>query len=376
MKTVRRLIYVELISAIGLVCLGFLALFLFFDMVEELSSVGTKNYQLIHALVYVLLQVPGHLYELLPIGVLIGGVLVMARFAESSEFTILRTSGLGPQLALKILLLFGAGFVVLTFLIGDYVSPYASKTAQLLKAKYQGTLSLGHMGAWLKEQQLYSRYAVNVNSLDGDGNMTGVRIYEFDKAGRIISTTTAAQAEFEEGAWILANAKRIEFPLGTQNKLQIKFEDAVQAQQKLTVLNLTEYRWPTEINAQMISAALLKPERMATYDLFRYIRHLDSNGQSAQIYEIEFWKKLFYPLSCLVMLMLALPFAYLHFRTSGIAGYVFGGVVTGISFFLLNNVFGYIGNISHWEPWLAASAPGLIYFAISLGAFGWVVYKK
>jgi lipopolysaccharide export system permease protein len=77
-----------------------------------------------------------------------------------------------------------------------------------------------------------------------------------------------------------------------------------------------------------------------------------------------------------VMLMLALPFAYLHFRTSGIAGYVFGGVITGISFFLLNNVFGYIGNISHWEPWTAAAAPSLIYFAISLAAFGWVVYKK
>lgn len=376
MKTVLRLIYAELVSAIGLVCLGFLALFLFFDMVDELSAIGTKNYQIIHALAYVLLQVPGHLYELLPIGVLIGSVLVMARFAQSSEFTILRTSGLGPQRALKILLLLGAGFVVLTFLIGDYISPFASKTAQLLKAKYQGTTSLGQTGAWLKEQQPYSRYAVNVSAIDGEGNMTGVRIYEFDKSGRIVSTTSAAQGEFEEGAWVLAKAKRIEFPAGVQNKLQIKFEDAVLARQKLTVLNLPEYRWPTEINAQMVSVALVKPERMATYDLFRYIQHLDNNGQSVQLYEIEFWKKLFYPLSCLVMLMLALPFAYLHFRTSGIAGYVFGGVITGISFFLLNNVFGYIGNISHWEPWVAASAPGLIYFAVSLGAFAWVVYKK
>ena len=376
MTTVRRLIYVELIAAIGLVCLGFLALFLFFDMVDELSSVGTNNYQLIHALTYVLLQVPGHLYELLPIGVLIGGVLVMARFAQSSEFTILRTSGLGPQRALKTLLMLGAGFVVLTFLIGDYVSPLANKTAQLLKAKHQGTLSIGQTGAWLKEQQPYSRYAVNVNALDGEGNMTGVRIYEFDKAGRIVSTTFASQGEFEEGAWLLVKAKRIEFPAGVPNKLQLPFKDAVQSQHNVVVLNLPHHRWPTEIHSQMVSAALLKPERMATYDLFRYIQHLDSNGQSAQLFEIEFWKKLFYPLSCLVMLMLALPFAYLHFRTSGIAGYVFGGVVTGISFFLMNNVFGYIGNISHWNPWMAAAAPSFIYFAVSLGALTWVVYKK
>jgi lipopolysaccharide export system permease protein len=364
MNTVRRLIYKDMLTSIGMVCLGFLALFVFFDLVDELSAVGTQDYQLIHAFAYVALQMPGHLYELLPICVLIGGVLVMARFAQSSEFTILRTSGLDPQRALKILLLLGAGFVVLTFLVGDYIAPFANRTAQLLKAKYQGTITIGQTGAWLKEQQAYSRYAVNVGALDGDGNMTSVRIYEFDTNNRFVSTTTAASGEFQDDAWMLTNATRTEYP-PTQS-----------AEYTLKIQKLASYRWPTEINEQMVTVALLKPERMATYDLFSYIRHLDNNGQSAQLYEIEFWKKLFYPISCLVMLMLALPFAYLHFRSGGIAGYVFGGVVTGISFFLLNNVFGYIGNISHWEPWMAAGAPSLIYFLISLGAFAWVVYKK
>ena len=47
-------------------------------------------------------------------------------------------------------------------------------------------------------------------------------------------------------------------------------------------------------------------------------RHLEANGQTSQRYEIEFWRKVFYPLSCLVMVVLALPFAYLHFRSGGI----------------------------------------------------------
>jgi len=372
MKTVRRLLFIDLASAIAYVCLGFLALFFFFDLVDEMSSVGIQKYGLIHAFAYVLLQVPGHLYELLPIGVLIGGVLVMARFAQSSEFTILRTSGLAPQLALRTLLILGVGFATLTFVVGDYAAPFANRTAQLLKAKYQQTMAGGQMGAWLKEQQRYSRYAANIGALDGNGNMMRVRIFEFDTNGRIISTTEASSGEFLDDAWLLKNARRIEF---TQNLKGITIETATEKLSSPTQ-TLPEYRWPTEINAQMVSVALLKPERMPAYDLFRYIQHLDNNGQSAQLYEIEFWKKIFYPLSCLVMLMLALPFAYLHFRTSGITGYVFGGVITGISFFLLNNVFGYIGNISRWEPWMAAAAPSLIYFAISLAAFSWVVYKK
>jgi len=84
----------------------------------------------------------------------------------------------------------------------------------------------------------------------------------------------------------------------------------------------------------------------------------------------------FYPLSCLVMVVLALPFAYLHFRSGSITGYVFGGVLIGISFFLLNNVFGYIGNLNQWQPWFAAASPSIIYSLVSLGAFGWLVLRR
>ena len=76
------------------------------------------------------------------------------------------------------------------------------------------------------------------------------------------------------------------------------------------------------------------------------------------------------------MMMLALPFAYLHFRSGAISSAVFGGVIVGISFFLLNNVFGYIGNVNGWMPWLAALTPSLIYTAISLAAFAWLVRNR
>jgi lipopolysaccharide export system permease protein len=379
MKTIRRLIYIDLITTIVYVCLGFLALFSFFDFVDELPSIGNQ-YQIGHALLYVALQLPGHIYELLPIATLIGGVLVMARFAQSSEFTILRTSGLGPVRALKTLLTLGISFVFATFLIGDYIAPYANKTGQLLKAKYQGGATIGQTGAWLKERQTYHRYAVNISALTGDGDISGVQIFEFDGAGSIVSLTQAKEAQFAESAWLLSDVKRMEFPVQlsseqTRKSLQSNWQsfnlDAV-----VKITRLAQLSWPTELTAETVSVALLKPERMSAYDLFHYIRHLDDNSQSAQLYEIEFWKKIFYPLSCLVMLMLSLPFAYLHFRSGGIAGYVFIGIMTGISFFLLNNVFGYIGNISHWLPWLAAAIPSLLYLLLSLLAFAWVVVRR
>jgi lipopolysaccharide export system permease protein len=333
MKTIRRLIYGEVFASVLFVTLAFLALFSFFDLVDQLPAIGRPGigagYQIPQAVTYVALLIPSHLYELLPITVLIGTIVVMTRLAQSSEFTILRTSGLGPWRALRTLLVTGVVFVVATFVVGDYLAPWADRTAQLLKARYQGNISVGQTGAWLKEKQTFGQFAVNVNALTPDGSLQGVRIFEFDNQGFLVSLTKADNAKFVEAAWQLENAQRTEF----------RDKTATTQLERQTVPSL---RWPTEISAEMVSAAVLRPDRMATLDLFEYIRHLDANNQSAERYEIEFWKKVFYPLSCLVMVVLALPFAYLHFRSSGISGYVFGGVMAGISFFFLNNVMGYI----------------------------------
>ena len=296
MKTLRRLLYGEVIVAVFLVTLGFIALFFFFDAVEELQAVGkikAAGYQIPQALIYVALMIPSHIYELFPITVLIGTIFVMARLARSSEFTILRTSGLGPWRALRTLMVLGLGFVLFTFAVGDYLAPLADKTAQLLKSRFQGSLSIGKTGAWLKEKQAYGHYAVNVGSLASDASMKDIRIFEFNNQGNLVSVTQGLTGEFSEhDSWELHGVERTEFEAPDAKTPRI--DHAV----------FDTFRWPTQISAEMVSAAVLRPERMGTIDLFQYMRHLSANGQSAQKYEIQFWKKVFYPMSCLVMVCL------------------------------------------------------------------------
>lgn len=369
MKTIRRLIYAEIVRSVAFIALAFLLLFFFFDLIDELGDRGqgaARGYTLSYALLHVLLQVPGHLYELLPIAVLIGSIYVMARLAESSEYTILRTSGLGPQRALSTLLVLGLGFVALTFVVGDYVAPVANRAAQSVQSKFVGDISVGRTGAWIKDRQGTNSYSVNVRSMSAKGVMNQIRIFEFDDAsGRPLTVIKAEHGRFAtDHAWTLENVQRTDFTQASGEQPSVQPD------------KLPTWRWPSSISRDMVAAALLSPDRMQTVDLFQYVQHLQSNGQSAQRYEIELWRKVFYPLSCLVMMILALPFAYLHFRSSNIAGYVFFGVLVGISFFLLNNVFGFIGNLRNWEPWLAAAAPGFIYSLLSLGALGWLVLRQ
>ena len=367
MRTIRRLIYAEVLKSVGFVILGFLCLFFFFDFVDELQSIGkpgTLGYGTPQALLYVSLLIPNHLYELLPIAVLIGTIFVMARLAQSSEYTILRTSGLGPWRALRTLLVLGLGFVLLTFAAGDYLTPAADRLSQLVEARYKGMITTsGSTGAWLKEKQGDQSFAVNVGSIGRDGTLTNARIFEFDERGYLHGMTSAQTAHISGGIWHLSQVEQQVYETGDQRA-------------RIETTNLPTLDWHSTLTGEMVSVALLKPDRMSTAALFEYVNHLDANGQTAQRYEIEFWRKVFYPLSCLVMVVLALPFAYLHFRQSGITTYVFGGVMIGISFFLLNNVFGYIGNLGNWSPMLTSAAPGIIYSLMSLGAFGWLVLRR
>ncbi|MDR2990995.1 MAG: LPS export ABC transporter permease LptG [Burkholderiaceae bacterium] len=377
MKTIRRMIYSEVLRAVGVVALAFLLLFFGFDLIDQLQDMTDqrllRGYSLPVALLNVSLQAPEHLYALMPIAVLIGTIYVMARLAESSEYTILRTSGLGPRRALLMLLMLGLVFVALTFVIGDYAAPAANNASEMVKARFLGnTLTTGHTGAWLKERQGGTAYSVNVGTLSANGRMSNVRIFAFDaQTGRLQMTLRAPQARFaKNGGWDLQQPERKIFPAingGT---------DTGSADPRVIIERPASLHWPTTLSQGMVAAAVLDPDGMQTFELFQYTRHLQANGQSAQRYQIAFWRKVFYPLSCLVMMVLALPFAYLHFRTGNITGYVFLGVLAGISFFLLNNLSGFIGNLRNWEPWLAAAAPGILYSILSLGAFTWLVLRQ
>lgn len=372
MKTLRTLIQREMLLATLWALGGFAALLTFFDLLDELKSIGQpsltrvgESYQLKDIALYLLLGLPGHAYTLLPICLLIGGVFVMARLAQSSEFTVLRMGGLGPLRALRAVLSVGLVLAAATFVLGDVAVPTLERQQTLLKANYSGRISSGRTGAWLRERQDQIGVSINVQALSPQGQPQGLRIFEFAANGRLLREIQAEGATVGDAAfWTLQQATLRQYPstdTGTHGIVQT---------------SAPRLRWPTQISTSMISAELLRNNRMGTFDLYRYVQHLQANEQNAQRFAIEFWRKVFYPLSCLVMAVLVLPFAYLHFRGGGIAGYVFLGVMSGISFYLLNNLFGFIGNINAWPPWLAAASPSLLYSALSLSAFAWMVARR
>ncbi len=366
MRTVRRLLYRDIVTSVAFVAVAFLSLFFFIDFVDELGDIGKQGYTALHAAAATLLKVPGHFYELFPIAVLIGCIFSLARMAQSSEFTILRTGGLGPGRALQLLTTLGLAFAVFTFVVGDYLAPATQREAVLMRAHQRGGFQVSRTGAWLKDRRETPggerNYSVNVARTAPDGGLEGIRIFEFDAQERLLSRMQAQRGRVSrDGIWSLADVQVTRWPV----------EPADDA--RVIDVQLPSYDWPSTLKASVVAAAVLPADTMSTIDLWRYSAHLSEHEQAAGRYAIQFWKKALYPFACLVMMALALPFAYLHARAGGISLKVFGGILLGISFVLLNNVAGHLGVLHGWTPWAVAAMPSLLYLMLSLAAFAWLV---
>lgn len=367
MRTVRRLLYRDIVASVTFVALAFLSLLFFFDFVRALEGIGRRGFSVGDAVSSSLLEAPGNLYDILPIAVLIGSIFTLARMSQTSEFTILRTGGLGPGRALKLLAVLGLVFALLTLVVGDVVAPLSAKLSAALRAEASGGRDLGRVGAWLRDERPSAegprQVSVNVARVGARGELVGIRLFEFDKNGQLRTRVSATSGSIDDqGHWQLKDAVVTQWPAAEPSPTA-----------RVSDLRHATLAWPTQLDIGVVSAAVQPVATMTTWDLWRYASHLADREQAAQRHSIQFWKKAFYPFACLVMVALALPFAYLSSRAGGTSLKVFGGIMLGITFVLLNSVTEHLGVLSDWTPWLVAAAPSLLFLALSLGAFAWLV---
>ena len=353
-KVFERYLGREIYSATALVLTAFLALFAFFDLVREFEDIGHGSYQFYQAVIYVSLTLPGRAYELFPVAVLIGTLYALTMLARHSEIVVLRASGLSTRSMLTALAKIGLVFALLTFLIGEFVAPPAEKAAQQLRLRALSSMVAQEFrsGLWLKDEYAF----VNVQDVLPDNSLRNVRIYEFDHDYRLRSISDAAAGEYRPpNSWRLTNIT------------QTLFDG-----EKARVAHLDEALWQSALTPDILTVLMVVPERMSLTTLYQYIRHLSENQQKTQRYEIALWKKLFYPLASLVMMALALPFAYNHDRMMAVSIKVFTGVMIGITFHMLNGLFSNLGVINSWRPLYAAITPSALFLLAAAGMLWWV----
>jgi lipopolysaccharide export system permease protein len=354
LRTLEKYLAKQIYGAVGFILFAFLALFAFFDLIKELTDLDKGQYQLRQVFTFVLLSVPAHAYELFPVVVLIGTLYVLSHLASNSEYTVMRGSGLSPARAALALFKVGLAFVILTFLIGEWLAPFAEETAQKTKLRAMSSM-IGQdlqSGLWFKDEGSF----INVREARQASQLTGVRIFDFDQSYRLRAITSAERADYKgAGVWALSGVAMTTFTNEGPRTSRVERSD-----------------WRSAVTPDLLDALIVQPNRMSSWALHKYIQHLAGNKQKTDQYEIALWKKVVYPFATLVMMALALPFAYMHARAGMVGVKVFLGIMLGTFFHMLNNLFSHIGMLQHWPPFASAVVPSSAFLMAAVLMMWWV----
>jgi len=377
LKTLRRYLRVEIIQATGFVLFALLALFSFFELINQLDDVGRAGYQLREVFIYVLLSLPTRTYELMPIAALIGTIYALSKLASNSEFTIMRVSGMSTRRLAYAVLSVGVVIVLITYALGEFLAPPAERLARQSKLVATGSTVAQQFrsGVWVRDAlkgadgQIQRLRFINVARVNPDISIEGWRVFEFDREFRLRSISRATEGRFVDDpanrGWRLTNVVETRLPVVDPN-------DMTPSPLRTEIVREPERLWVSELRPEIFGVLLVQPERMAALDLVQYIDHLAENHQQTDRYEIALWNKVFYPIAVLVMMVLALPFAYLHVRAGSVSFKIFTGVMIGVLFYMLNKLFAHLGLLNTWPPVVIAALPSLVVLSFALSALYWI----
>jgi lipopolysaccharide export system permease protein len=373
MRTARRYLANEIYRSSTVVLFALLGLFTFFALVDDLDNVGSKF--TIWALLYLqALALPTRMYDLLPIGLLIGSILALAGLAQRNELVILRVSGVSGMRLLGILWIITIPVVIGATVLSEWITPMAEIKSSEANLLFRGRAGGGRLesGYWFKEPARGGGMRIiNIQTLKADGEVEDITLYEFRKDLEMSALSKAQSGTFTDGNLILKNV--------VENRLSDNAADALANAQAATptleVVKLATRVIPTTLTRERLLARVLTPERMSLAELLDYIDYLDHNHLQADRQIVAVWRKIIYPFTLLIMMTIAAPVAFMQTRRGGVGAKVFIGILLGVGYFMVNQLSLNVGMLSRWPPWVTAVLPNLGVLLLALGALTMMEYR-
>lgn len=315
----------------------------FVSEIRDLSS----TYTLYEAARYTVYKIPGGMYDMFTVAVLLGALLGLGDLASHNELTVMRVAGVSVvRLGLAAML----GGLVLAFfcvVIGELLVPDAERIAEdrraaLVEAR---TNVLGSGGIWAKDGSSF----VNVRSMSDRHTAHGIYIYDVNGDRQLTGVTVANTAVFGDGE------PRLQGVRGTEMSIEGS-----------SVFRTPRKEWQTLLNPDIINLFAVDTGTLSAAGLYNYIEYLQANHLDERRYIAEFWAHLAKPVGLLLMLLLSLPFVFGPLRSSSTGQRMLVGMLIGIGFYVFNSMFMQTGVVFGLNPLVTAWLPTLILGSISI----------
>ena len=330
---------------IASVMLILLAIYFFSTFVAEMGDVGKGDYTVTGALLFTLMQIPLYTYQLFPLVALVGTMLGLGALANTSELTVMRAAGVSVRRIVIAVVKVSLVMVIAVTLIGELIAPRLEMQAQAYRAEALGkNISLNTKdGLWARD----GRSFINIERLLVDGHASNVRIYRFAEDHSLRETIFAPRGIYRDDAWQLEQVIRSRIsPEGVETR------------------RMENMRWESSLNPSVIDVVAIKPENLSATDLWDYLSYMRENGLEDKRYNLAFWIRIMIPFATGGMVLLAVPFVFGSMRNVSIGQRIMVGALLGIGFYLFNAIFNRVGVIYDIPPFLAASLPTFVVYAL------------
>lgn len=317
------------------------ALSAFIEFVAQTGDVGKGAYTLGKAILYVTASLPQQAYEMFPMAVLMGSLLSLGQLAAGNELTVIRASGVSVWRLARALGL-GALFLVgVCLAIGELLAPSTERYALALKsnALSQRLTLVDRHGVWAKDGDTF----VNVRQMRSDTELGGVFMYQFDAGGRLVRATRAEGATRTGERWELRGVR-----------------ETLLTPERAAVGGDPTRSWTSILDPELLDSFIVDYDSLSYLSLSRYADYLRENRLDSSDVEIYLWKRVATPLDVLLLVMLALPFAFGPLRATGAGQRMVVGIMIGIAFYAASQTLLHSGTVYGLSPFLTNFLPTVV----------------
>jgi lipopolysaccharide export system permease protein len=340
---IHRYIAKTILTATFFVVAVVTGLAFFIGLLGELKDIGVGDYGFMQAVIHTFLRLPYSIYQFFPMLVLVGGLMGLGMLAANRELIVMRAAGISIFKVMLAVVSAALILIVSATLVGEFIAPHANFLADKRKdsAENFGQAVATASGVWIHEGNNF----LHIEKVNGLEHLEGVTRYEFNAGHRLLSAYYAKFVDYaSHGQWSLRQVVKTSF-----------------SNDKTSSQKLETGSWNLALNPNLLNVGLIAPEEMTLYSLAKYSKHLVDNKLQATNFQFEFWKRVFQPLTTLVMILLAIPFVFGAPRSVTMGWRILSGVMVGFVFYIFNALLGQFSVVFQVSPFVAALLPTLLF---------------
>jgi lipopolysaccharide export system permease protein len=319
------------------------------DFVELLRRAGKYGSVPVWKLTIIaLLHLPAYLEPLIAFAVLVGSILALLSLNRKSELVVVRACGMSAWGFLRPGLIVAATLGLIELFAYNPIAVRAlAQAAQLyLESFGRDSMTSELADGWVRQDGTDGQSVINARGVSNHGlTLAAVTAFAFDRQGHFSERIDAAQADLQDGAWLLRNA----WVSGPGREPQ-KFD---------------RYLVATYLTRERATAAFGDARLISSWELPDLIKDAEKARVPTTQLKIQYELLLSRPLVCLAMVLLAATVSLRSFRSGNMMSLLIAGLIGAFGFFLIAEVSRQLGTAGLVPSWAAVWLPIVFVILIS-----------